>query len=169
MYLLIQSTGSFFLDKSTTLGSLMGVNNIVELSRRSIRGTKTEVFESKKDHNKFKFSSCLLCLCSRSIEPEVAHNQKNNPPSLGQFLAVERRVANGNRKGHRNNHIFGPHDELNEINNAESNSLFVNGTIAPPQRGETERENMELEQQKNEFGSFGEFFSCMFRQYIYHV
>lgn len=150
----------------------MGVNSIVELSRRSIRGTKTEMFKSKKDHNKFKFSSCLLCLCSsRTREAEVAHNQKNNPPSLGQFLAVERRVANGNRKSHRNNHIFGPHDALNEINNAESNSLFVNGTIAPPlsQRGETERENMELEQQKNEFGSFGELFSCMFRQNIYHV
>jgi hypothetical protein len=150
----------------------MGVNNIVELSRRSIRGTKTEMFKSKKDHNKFKFSSCLLCLCSRGREPEVAHNQKNNPPSLGQFLAVERRVANGNRKRHRSNHIFGPHDELNEINNAESNSLFVNGTIAPPlsvtqkERVETEGENMELEQQKNEFGSFGELFSCMFRQNI---
>jgi len=149
----------------------MGVNSIVELSRRSIRGTKTEMFKSKKDHNKFKFSSCLLCLCSRSREAEVAHN----PPSLGQFLAVERRVANGNRKCHRSNYIFGPDDELNEINNAESNSLFVNGTIAPPlsitqrQMGETENENMELEQQKNEFGSFGEFFSCMFRQNIYHV
>lgn len=167
-----QSTGSFFIDNSTTLGSLMGVNNIVELSRRSIRGTKTEMFKSKKDHNKFKFSSCLLCLCSRSREAEVGHNQKNNPPSLGQFLAVERRVANGNRKSHRSNHIFGPHDELNEINNAESNSLFVNGTIAPPlsvtqkERVETEGENMELEQQKNEFGSFGELFSCMFRQNI---
>lgn len=68
----------------------MGVNSIVELSRRSIRGTKTDMFKSKKDHNKFKFSSCLLCLCSsRTREAEVAHNQKNNPPSLGQFLPLK--------------------------------------------------------------------------------
>ncbi|PNX55923.1 hypothetical protein L195_g049557, partial [Trifolium pratense] len=139
--------GSFFLDKSTTLGSLMGVNGIVELSRKSIREAKSEIFKTKKDQNKyFNFSSCLFCLCSRNKDHEV-DNQKNNPPSLGQFLAIERRTTNGiNRRNHQSNHVFCHDDELNETNNAESNSLFVNGTVAPPlsitQSGETKRESM---------------------------
>ncbi|KAA8516437.1 hypothetical protein F0562_016730 [Nyssa sinensis] len=33
-----ESTGSFFRDESITLGSLIGVSSILELSRRSIRG-----------------------------------------------------------------------------------------------------------------------------------
>ncbi|KAK7272074.1 hypothetical protein RJT34_28456 [Clitoria ternatea] len=73
--------------ESTTLGSLMGVSSTVELSRESLRGTKTtQVFKSNK---KFKFMSWLFCLGS---------SRKKNPPSLGQFLAVERRVANENRR-----------------------------------------------------------------------
>ncbi|XP_045805714.1 uncharacterized protein At3g17950-like [Trifolium pratense] len=128
-----ESTGSFFLDKSTTLGSLMGVNGSVELSRKSIREAKSEIFKTKKDQNKyFNFSSCLFCLCSRNKDHEL-DNQKNNPPSLGQFLAIERRTTNGiNRRNHQSNHVFCPDDELIETNNAVSNSLFVNGTIAPP-------------------------------------
>ncbi|KAK2371014.1 hypothetical protein QL285_084009 [Trifolium repens] len=155
-----ESTGSFFLDKSTTLGSLMGVNGIVELSRRSIREAKSEIFKSKKDHNKyFNFSSCLLC--SRNKDHEV-DNQKKNPPSLCQFLAIERRATNGiNRRNHQSNHVFCHDDELNEINNAESNSL-----LSIRQSVETKRESIVLEQHKNGFGSIGELFSCMFGQNI---
>jgi hypothetical protein len=162
VYLLIQSTGSFFLDKSTTLGNLMGVNSIVELSRRSIREAKSEIFKNKKDHNKyFNFSSCLFCLCSWNKDHEV-DIQKKNPPSLGQFLAIERRATNGiNRRNHQSNHVFCPDDELNEINIAESNSLFVNGTVAPPL---SIRQSVETK--RNGFGSIGELFSCMFGQNI---
>ncbi|XP_027344241.1 uncharacterized protein At3g17950-like [Abrus precatorius] len=153
-----ESTGSFFPDKSTTLGSLMGVSSIVELSRRSLRGTKTEVFKKKK---KINFSSLLLCMCSRDRNPE-AENQKNNPRSLGQFLAVERRVASENRRN-QNPLIYGPDDELAlaETIISEQNSLFMNGTIAPPHSVGTERESMELENENKGFGSLAQMFSCM--------
>ncbi|TKY48427.1 hypothetical protein E2542_SST25846 [Spatholobus suberectus] len=159
-----QSTGSFFPDKSTTLGSLMGVSSIVELSRRSLRGTKTELFKGKK---KFNFSSWLFCLGSRSRNPE-AENQKNNPPSLGQYLAVERKAANENRRN-QSLLIYDPQDELAlaETNIAAQNSLFMNGTIAPPhsigtrQSIGTERESMELRHDNKGFGSLAVLFSCM--------
>ncbi|XP_020224059.1 uncharacterized protein At3g17950 isoform X2 [Cajanus cajan] len=124
-----QSTGSFFADNSTTLGSLMGVSSIVELSRR---GTKSEVFKSTK--KKFiNFKSWLFCLGSRSSRNPEAEKQKENLASLGEFLAVERRAANENRRN-QSLVIYGPHEELAlaETNIAEQNSLFMNGTIAPP-------------------------------------
>ncbi|RZB84191.1 hypothetical protein D0Y65_032550, partial [Glycine soja] len=147
------STGSFFPDQSITLGSLMGVSSIVELSRRSLRGTKAELLKSKK--KRFNFSSWS---CS-----------KKNPPSIGQFLAVERRAANENRRN-QSLPIYDPHDELAlaETNNiAERNSLFMNGTIAPPhsisprQSIGTERENRKVRQHNKGFGSLAELFSCM--------
>ena len=94
---------------------------------------------------------------------------KKNPPSIGQFLAVERRAANENRRN-QSLPIYDPHDELAlaETNNiAERNSLFMNGTIAPPhsisprQSIGTERENMELRQHSKGFGLLAELFSCM--------
>lgn len=159
-----QSTGSFFPDNSTTLGSLMGVSSIVELSRRSLRGTKTEL---SKSNNKCKFSSCLFCFRSRSRNSE-AQSHKNNPPSLGQFLAVERRVANETRRN-QNLLIYDPHDELAlaETNITERNSLFMNGTIAPPhsisprQSTGTDRESMKVRHEKKGFGSLAALFSCM--------
>ncbi|KAG4961347.1 hypothetical protein JHK87_037980 [Glycine soja] len=100
----------------------MGVSSIVELSRRSLRGTKTELLKSKK---------------------------KRRNQSLP---------------------IYDPHDELAwaETNNiAERNSLFMNGTIAPPhsisprQSIGTERENRKVRQHNKGFGSLAELFSCM--------
>jgi len=142
---LIQSTGSFFLDQSTTLGSLMGVSSTVELSRRSLRETKTELLKTK---SKFKFWSWFFCLGSRSRNCE-ALKQKNNAPSLAQFLAVERRAANENRRN-RSLHF---ELALPEINIVEPNSLFMNGTIAPPRP---------IRHDNNKgFGSLHELFSCM--------
>ncbi|BAT91876.1 hypothetical protein LR48_Vigan05g188900 [Vigna angularis] len=149
-----QSTGSFFRDQSTTLGSLMGVSSIVELSRRSLRESKTEFFKSKK---KLKFWSCFFCLGSRSTDYE-GEKEKNNAPSLAQFLAVERRVANENR---RNQSL---HFELAlaETNIGERNSLFINGTIAPPHSISPDRKNTEINHANNKgFGSLPELFSCM--------
>ncbi|XP_061358620.1 uncharacterized protein LOC133302813 [Gastrolobium bilobum] len=85
--------------QSTTFGSLIGVYSILELSRRSLRGAKTEVFESKKG-KKFNLSSWLFSLCSTSRKSK-AENNKNNPLSLiplVKFLAVEIRAANENRR-----------------------------------------------------------------------
>ncbi|KAG4978743.1 hypothetical protein JHK82_038027 [Glycine max] len=69
-----ESTGSFFPDQSITLGSLMGVSSIVELSRRSLRGTKAELLKSKK--KRFNFSSWSCCLGSSKINE--AESQKKS-------------------------------------------------------------------------------------------
>ncbi|MCL7029750.1 hypothetical protein MKW94_029394, partial [Papaver nudicaule] len=68
------STGSFFHDKSITLGSLIGVSSILEFSRRSIRGGRAE---------------------------SMRKNVTSPPPSLGHFLQVERKAANSYRRNQR--------------------------------------------------------------------
>ncbi|KAI9196782.1 hypothetical protein LWI28_026954 [Acer negundo] len=137
-----ESTGSFFHDRSITLGSLIGVSSIFELSKRSIRGRKTEAVKEKKKSNNNKRSrrAWLFSLCSRDSTDiaENVNNNNNNPPSLGHFLAVERRAANyNNNSGCRMNQLspniyYGPDELALTQPNMELNSLFVDGRIAPP-------------------------------------
>ncbi|KAE8691083.1 ankyrin repeat family protein [Hibiscus syriacus] len=119
-----QSTGSFFLEKSITLGSLIGVSSILELSRRSIRGRKAEATREKRSKNN-RSKVWLFSLCSRDDTQNA-----NNVPSLGHFLAVERRAAGGYRRG---SIVDGPDElALQAQPSIESNPLFINGCIAPP-------------------------------------
>ncbi|CAN1282891.1 hypothetical protein LINPERPRIM_LOCUS18213 [Linum perenne] len=113
--LLLQSTGSFFHDKTITLGSLIGGSNILELSKKSKRGKKTESLKAKKA---CKSKPWIFSLCAKDPIASDSQGLKDNvaPPSLGDFLAVERRTtSNGCRK-------------------VPKNSLFVNGHVAPPHR-----------------------------------
>ncbi|XP_011042689.1 PREDICTED: uncharacterized protein At3g17950-like [Populus euphratica] len=140
-----ESTGSFFHDKSITLGSLIGVSNILELSRKSTRARKVEVVEDKKS---CKSKTWIFSLCSRdTTDAKVV----NNTPSLGHFLAVERRASSEYRRNH-DPIIHGPHDELELAQPVtEPNSLFVNGHVAPPRPSQScsaeagRRGNEELE------------------------
>ncbi|XP_061354186.1 uncharacterized protein At3g17950-like [Gastrolobium bilobum] len=150
-----QSTESFFQDNSITFGSLIGVSSILELSRRSLRRAKTQVLKSKKSNP----SSWLLCLCLRSRDPHA----ENNPSSLGQFLALERKTANKNRKNQTPLHDEFPLTQTI----AEPNSLFVSGSIAP-HRSISSRENIGTQRENrasghgnNWFGSLAEIFSCL--------
>lgn len=132
----VQSTGSFFHDRSITLGNLIGINSILELSRRSIRGRKTDQIckdksgNNNNNKNSTKFRLCFFSLCSRD---STDGENVNTPPSLGHFLAEERRAAIDEYR--RNPQIYGPDDELAMAQQAatEPNSLFVNGQVAPPQ------------------------------------
>ncbi|CAN1282892.1 hypothetical protein LINPERPRIM_LOCUS18213, partial [Linum perenne] len=111
-----QSTGSFFHDKTITLGSLIGGSNILELSKKSKRGKKTESLKAKKA---CKSKPWIFSLCAKDPIASDSQGLKDNvaPPSLGDFLAVERRTtSNGCRK------------------EVPKNSLFVNGHVAPPHR-----------------------------------
>lgn len=123
-----ESTGSFFHDKSITLGSLIGVSSILEFSRRSIRGRKTDQPLKEKKSNKSRiwfFSVCIRDDAKRSVK---------NPSSLGQFLAVERRAADDYRRNVQNPSInIGPDELALPQPFAEPNTLFVDGRIAPPQ------------------------------------
>lgn len=124
-----QSTGSFFHDKSITLGSLIGVSSILELSKRTVKGRKTEAPREKRSNNNNRSKVGLFSLCSRdSIDAEDA-----NAPSLGHFLTVERRAAGEYRRNHSpTTTVYGPHELALAQPNSDSNTLFVNGCVAPP-------------------------------------
>lgn len=128
IYDLLQSTGSFFHDKSVTLGSLIGVSRILELSRRSLRGRKTEPSKEKKST---KSRIWFFCLCLRPANADT--KRVKNPPSLRHFLDAERKAADEYRRN-QNSNTIGP-DEIGMAHEpfTEPNSLFVDGRIAPPQ------------------------------------
>lgn len=115
--------GSFFHDKTVSLGSLIGASSIVGLSRRSTRG---RTFESFRDKKQYKPKAWLFSICSKLSTDAVT---TNNTPSLGHFLEVERRTANIYK---RNQSVitYGPGD----FSHALSNSLFVSGHVDPPNK-----------------------------------
>lgn len=125
--ILFQSTGSFFHDRSITLGSLIGIHNILELSKRSIRGRKPENLRHKKS---YKSKTWFFSLCSRDSTDAVS---VNNTQSLGHFLAVERRSTANEHGMNQSPTIYGPDEIALCQPEAETNSLFVNGRVAPPQ------------------------------------
>ncbi|KAJ4970788.1 hypothetical protein NE237_003887 [Protea cynaroides] len=116
-----ESTGSFFHDKSITLGSLIGVSSILELSGRSGGGRRAEALRSKKT---YRSKTWFFSLCARGDENS---DGVKTPPSLGHFLEVERRAANDYRRN-QSPVIY----EAEEFA-SEPNPLFVDGRIAPPQ------------------------------------
>ncbi|XP_039059048.1 uncharacterized protein At3g17950-like [Hibiscus syriacus] len=84
-----QSTGSFFHEKSITLGSLIGISSFLEMSRTSTRRRITQT--SREEKKNCKCRTWLFSLCSKLSTDAVDTNIKSN--SLGQFLQVERRAA----------------------------------------------------------------------------
>ncbi|MBA0774489.1 hypothetical protein Gotri_009696 [Gossypium trilobum] len=124
-----QSTGSFFHDKSVTLGSLIGVSSILELSKRSVKGRKTEAPREKRSNNNNRSKVGLFSLCSR----DSTDAEDVDAPSLGHFLTVERRAAGEYRRNHSpTTTVYGPDELALAQPNSESNTLFVNGCVAPP-------------------------------------
>lgn len=154
-----QSTGSFFHEKSITLGSLIGVSNILELSRRSMRRRATE---SLRDQKNYKSKTWLFSLCSKLTTDAV---NTNNTPSLGHFLEAERRAASNFRRN-QNVAIYESND-FSSVSNP--NSLFANGQIATHSNASLGADcetgsNRELLEHGN--GSRVPLFSCMRGQLI---
>lgn len=75
-------------------------------------------------------TSWCFSLCPKYDTDARIANPSNNPPSLAQFLASERRAANGNH-----NFIYGPDGLALAQPVVEPNSLFVDGCVAPPRSG----------------------------------
>lgn len=160
-----ESTGSFFHDRSITLGSLIGVSSILELSKRSVRGRKAETTREKgsssSSNNNNRSKVWLFSLCSRD-NTDAENVNANNAPSLGHFLEVERRTANQYRRNHTSSPtatVYGPDElALQAQPNSESNSLFVNGCVAPPRTSSCHgsdagnRKNAELDNDGNSYG-----------------
>ncbi|CAH9073119.1 unnamed protein product [Cuscuta europaea] len=128
-----ESTGSsFFLDKSTTLGTLIGVTRIMNLSRRSTRETVIETVDKKHNWRSSRFSMCPTK--STDAADMTSIRSHTTAASLGHFLAVER--SDANRKERNNHHsptVYGPDEYDVGQKDIEPNSLFSDGHIAPPQ------------------------------------
>ncbi|XWS67052.1 hypothetical protein CRYUN_Cryun05aG0253400 [Craigia yunnanensis] len=120
-----ESTGSFFHDKSITLGSLIGISSFLEHSRRSTRRRTTETSRDQK--NNYKSRPWLFSLCSKLSTDAV---DTNNAQSLGHFLEGERRAANIYRRNQTPT-AYGPGDFTPVMLTSEPNSLFVGEHIAP--------------------------------------
>ncbi|XP_039044397.1 uncharacterized protein At3g17950-like [Hibiscus syriacus] len=119
-----QSTGSFYHDKSMTLGSLIGISSFIELSRTSTRRRRTQT--SREEKKNCKFRTWFFSLCSKLSTDAVDTNIKSQ--SLGQFLQVERRAAANTctRNHHHTSVSYGPADFLPLMLTAYS--LFVSKT-----------------------------------------
>ncbi|KAL3518200.1 hypothetical protein ACH5RR_020789 [Cinchona calisaya] len=130
-----ESAESFFHDRSATLGTLIGVPRIVNLSRRSFRGASNpEAIGSQKN---CRSKTWCFSLCpTDTTDAEADLVTRKNTPSLGHFLEVERRAAanNEHRRSHSSSVFYGPPDEiaLAYQPEREPNSLFLDGRIAPP-------------------------------------
>lgn len=122
-----ESTGSFFYDKSITLGNLIGLQSDLAVSTRVIDGQEHPSSETPRRHKRNSRSKSWWGLCGSS----GGCNERNLPPSLGQFLEVERRVAASNRR--EKMYLNMMYDEFAAGQTAfDSNPLFADGQILPP-------------------------------------
>ncbi|XP_047307369.1 uncharacterized protein At3g17950 [Impatiens glandulifera] len=85
-----ESSGSFFHERSVTLGRLIGISSLLELSRRSIRARQSE--NPMNDKRNCRTRSWFFSLCSK-VSTDAASMNINPTPSLGYFLQAERRAA----------------------------------------------------------------------------
>ncbi|CAD5330593.1 unnamed protein product [Arabidopsis thaliana] len=102
-----QSMGSFFRDRSYTLGNLIGISSFLELSRRSnrTRNDQTGAARNHQHHKNLKtyYKPWIFSICSKlsTNATVISHNRiineendgRNNVQSLGHFLMVERRAV----------------------------------------------------------------------------
>ncbi|EPS67168.1 hypothetical protein M569_07609, partial [Genlisea aurea] len=126
-----ESSDSFFHEKSTSLGSLIGASSssssssgVLKLSRRST--TATESKRGNKRRKNYKTKIWFFSLCPPELSTDaVSTDTNNNAPSLGHFLEAERRVRRRNT---------GPPPIVDDFYQVSSppNPLFVGGRIAPP-------------------------------------
>lgn len=121
-----ESTGSFFHDKSITLGSLIGVSSILELSCRSTRGRTVENLIRGKKH--YKPKPWLFSICSKLSTDAVTMD--NNAP-LQHYLEAERRTANIYRKN-QSPITYGPDDFSHALPASHRSAVFINGHVVPP-------------------------------------
>lgn len=149
-----ESTGSFFHDRSTSLGTLMGVN-IPSISARvstpdsednNIRTTAINGGgrgKRKKLKNKKGLRRVVIVDSSENKGNrrwwQLCRDEETRPSSLADFLEVERRFGNGDE----DDEFYGVtelegivHQHLNNNNQNQSSGngrlLFADGRVLPP-------------------------------------
>ncbi|RWW07216.1 hypothetical protein GW17_00029407, partial [Ensete ventricosum] len=124
----LQSTGSFFHDRSSiTLGSLIGITSILDLSNRSLR-------RSRRQENPRATKNCKtktwFSLCSRT---QLSGDVTDAAPSLGSFLEAERRASDAHQVRNNGVSITYELEGLAESRPApEPNTVFSDGLVLPP-------------------------------------
>ncbi|GMI79740.1 hypothetical protein HRI_001643300 [Hibiscus trionum] len=118
-----QSTGSFFHDKSMTLGSLLGVSSFLELSRRRTTQTWREQKNNYKPRSRTRTRTWFFSLCSRLSTDAVDTNIKSH--SLAHFLQVE--SPNICTRNHRTSVAFGPRDFSHRIESSAGDGRKSDG------------------------------------------
>ncbi|XP_010271274.1 PREDICTED: uncharacterized protein At3g17950 [Nelumbo nucifera] len=151
-----ESTGSFFHDRSTTLGTLMGVsfrsgsfrvssqreNSVVSASSAVTGGASANTggggngggrksSSTKKGKNKPKKKKVMVVAPTATERRgrwwRLCRDDSTRPSSLGDFLEVERRFGDGA--------FYGAAEELEEGVVAPSGNgrvLFADGRVLPP-------------------------------------
>ncbi|CAD5184093.1 unnamed protein product [Musa acuminata subsp. malaccensis] len=121
-----ESTGSFFHDRSSTLGSLIGITSILDLSNRSLRRSRQQ---ENPRANKNRKTKTWFSLCART---QLSGDVTDASPSLGSFLEAERRASNARqvRNGVSITYVL---EGLAESRPApEPNTVFSDGLVLPP-------------------------------------
>ncbi|KAG6504341.1 uncharacterized protein LOC121987693 [Zingiber officinale] len=133
-----ESAGSLFRDRSITLGSLIGITGLLDLSSRSLRRRRPENSSRIKkkincgDHKAAKhWFSSLLCAKLAQLGGEVA----SSAPSLGHLLEAERRAGDAHQTSRRTGIAIAY--ELEGLApgrhfGSEPKSLSSDGRILPP-------------------------------------
>ncbi|XP_077234482.1 uncharacterized protein At3g17950 [Tasmannia lanceolata] len=125
-----ESTGSFFHDRSTTLGTLMGVtfppisvrvssegnNNAVTSGGNAVRRKSKKQSVERRRHNGKRW--WMLC------------REDNKTPSLGDFLEFERRFGDGTE----NRFFYGVPPEIEPAPVEVNGVLFADGRVLPPRQ-----------------------------------
>ncbi|KAE8736499.1 hypothetical protein F3Y22_tig00000002pilonHSYRG00345 [Hibiscus syriacus] len=150
-----ESTGSFFHDRSTTLGTLMGVNFPAITFRAPSRHHRETQQESAGSASatatKFKKRRALTAAFGAELLGrrrrkwwQLCRDGDSKPASLGEFLDVERRFGDGAFYGAAAEleGVMGTaHDEHHDARNGRS--LFAGGRVLPPSHpgGDDEEED----------------------------
>ncbi|OIW21266.1 hypothetical protein TanjilG_31381 [Lupinus angustifolius] len=132
-----ESTGSFFHDRSTTLGTLMGVNfpaitfraQSQQQESHSAAVDAASVEGSRRTAKSKKVNSAAIVVAERRRRWwSLCRDGNTRPSSLGEFLEVERRFGDGA--------FYGTAAELEGMvmdpQRNHGQALFADGRILPP-------------------------------------
>ncbi|EEF31597.1 uncharacterized protein At3g17950 [Ricinus communis] len=145
-----ESTGSFFHDRSTTLGTLMGVtfpaitfrapsqsrdNHVTAGGGVAAIASTTSTAANRNKKNK-KNKRSPLELQRRRRWWRLCSDGESKPASLGEFLEVERRFGDGAFFGNAAAELEGvmaaQQQQQEQEQHQQGNGLFADGRVLPP-------------------------------------
>lgn len=129
-----ESTGSFFPEKSTTLGTLIGIRSRSQ-SNQPLGVSTVQLLQSHEHMKKRNGAQrhgcwCALILCCSSSN--MASTEESVSPSLAHLLELERRAALSQRQEGMHEGVGEGDDDDYGIEES-ANTLFDDEGILPPQ------------------------------------